>query len=128
MVTIALISAGLNASAKPIRKDFSVKSEKQKLLEKKLRSIIIDKVEFDDAVPSTIFKYLRIESKRLDPEKKGVNFVFQNVDASRKTVTLILDKVPLLYIIKTVCSASGLAYRIDDYAVFIQPKPKSAGK
>ena len=127
-VILALTLLDMTLSAKPITKNFSIRSEKQKQLEKKLKTIIIDKVEFEDAAPSVIFKFLRIESKRLDPEKRGVNFVFKDIDASGKTVTLILDKVPLLYIIKTVCEASGLSYRIDDYAVFIQQKAKPGRK
>jgi hypothetical protein len=89
---------------------------------KKLNSIIIDKVEFEDEKPIAIFKLLRIRSKELDPTGKGVNFVFKGLNEHKSLVTLKLSNIPLAEVIKYVCLSGNLMYKVDTYAVVIMPK------
>ena len=88
---------------------------------KKLNSIIIDQVEFEDSEPINILKFLRQRSKDLDPEKKGVNFVFKDLEQHKTLVTLKLSNLPLSEVIKYVCLSGDLIYKVEDFAVVIMP-------
>lgn len=90
---------------------------------KKLNSIIIDKIEFEDEKPLAIFKYIRIRSKACDPAGKGVNFVFKGLSKHKILITLKLKNLPLAEVIKYVCLTGDLLYKVDKYAVVIMPKP-----
>ena len=125
-----------------------------------LDTIILPKVQFEDASLRAVFTYLKQRSKDLDPEGKGVNFVLR-LDPPAKTkppadgkadgkaekrsadddpfadavgesapaptaepiadssVTMDFDNVPLGELIRYVCKASGLKYRIEKHAVII---------
>jgi hypothetical protein len=95
---------------------------------KKLNSIIIDSVEFEDEKPLAIFKYIRIRSKACDPAGKGVNFVFKGLRKHKILITLKLKELPLAEVIKYVCLTGDLLYKVDRYAVVIMPKPAKTVK
>ncbi len=42
---------------------------------KKLKSIVIPKLQFEDVPVSVIFEFLKRRSRELDPDGEGVNFV-----------------------------------------------------
>ena len=123
-VMIVLMVAYSGYSRRPVKK-ISFKSDAQKRLEQKLNTIKLDKIEFDDEDVLTVFKYIRLIAKQADPAGKGVNFVFKDLDKSKKRITIILENVPVLYAVKSICETAGLTYRIDDYAVFIQTKEEA---
>ena len=104
--------------AKPIKQISLPKSP----LWNKLYSIKIDHIEFMEAEPETVFKLLRVRSKELDPEGKGINFVLKGLQDHKTNVTLKLDNLPLAEVIKYVCLSGNLDYKVDDYAVIIMPK------
>ena len=122
-VMIVLMVACSGYSRKPVKK-ISFKSDAQKRLEQKMKTIRLDKIEFDDEDVLAVFKYIRLIAKKSDPAGKGINFVFKDLDKSEKHITIQLEDVPVLYAVKSICETAGLTYRIDDYAVFIQPKKK----
>lgn len=97
------------------------KNEKSKI-EEKLDTLIVSKVDFDRATINSVVGYLSRESKILDneDEHKGVNIVLRLSNPSVvKPITLSLDEVPLGEVIKYVCLAAGLKYKIDDYGVVL---------
>ena len=114
-----LLCLTLSGFARPIKKPVLSPSP----LWKKLNSIIIDHVEFEDADPIAIFKLLRIRSKKLDTEGKGVNFIFKGLNNHEATITMELDNISLAELIKYVCLSGGLVYKVDRFAVVIMPKP-----
>ncbi|NOY74883.1 MAG: hypothetical protein GXP32_03720 [Kiritimatiellaeota bacterium] len=94
-----------------------------KKLVAKLKSIKIKKIDFESTNPVAVFKYLRKRSKILAVDGKGVNFVFKRMNTSKTRVTIKMENIPLLVAIKYVCMAADLDYKIEEYAVVIQPKP-----
>lgn len=86
----------------------------------KLDRIIIPRVKFKDAIVESALDFLRDETRRLDPEKKGVNFVPNLPDEvkSRK-VTLDLIDVSASDVLKYMSEVAGFKYRIDRSAVII---------
>jgi hypothetical protein len=91
----------------------------------KLRSLVIKHIDLDDVEPSAVFKLLRIESKKADPEGKGVNFLLTGgLDkSSSKRITLSMADVPLSEVVRYVRRAAGRDYVAERYAVVIKPKP-----
>ena len=126
MLAIAILTMVCSGySKKPVKK-ISFKSDAQKRLEQKLNSIKLDKIDFNDEEILAVFKYIRLITKQSDPAGKGVNFVFKDLDKSKKHITILLEDVPVIYAVKSVCEVAGLTYRIDDYSIFIQPKKEES--
>lgn len=93
-------------------------------MEAKAETIVIPHLEVDDVTVEDVFALLRSRSKDLDPDHRGVNFVFKFSAAGRKifterTLTLKLDRIPLSDVIRYTCMASGLRYLFEDNAVII---------
>lgn len=123
-IVLLLVLCSFAGTAKPINKVTLPLSP----LWNKLNSIKIKHIDFQDAEPETVFKLLRIRSKDLDPEGKGVNFVCKGLKDHKTMVTLKLDNLPLAEVIKYVCLSGNLDYKVDEYAVIIMPKQKTLKK
>jgi len=100
---------------------------KETALQRKLRTIVVDQIELDDAPLSTVVAHLRDLAKRLDPDKKGVNLILMSnpePGVKEPNISIHLTDVPLGEVIRYVCTAANYQYRIDEFAVVISPKPK----
>ncbi len=94
-------------------------SAKKSLLAK-IRSIVFPKVDLQGVTLDEVVEYLRIQSRDLDSEKKGVSFVVRAPpEAKAKTVTLNLNNAPLEELLRYITEMTGTAYRIDEFAVNI---------
>ncbi len=111
----------------------------------KLQSIMLPLVEFDeDATVRDAINFLRqrareLDDKELDPNKKGLNFVFRNstvVDAGGmgegdevaeegekieniKLGGLKIRNVPMEEALRQICQMTGLRYKVENYSVVI---------
>ena len=90
----------------------------------KLRSIVIPAVTLEDASIQAVVEFLREESRKLDPDHEGVNFLLHPSLAAKQTtarggITLNFGRMPLGEVVRYVCLAAGLEYKIDDNAVII---------
>ncbi len=92
-------------------------------LKKKLETIIIDKLEFDEIPMKEVFNYLGRKSKELDPDKKGVNFILHEARSDsgaivgEPAVSMLLDNgIPLLDAIKYICRNSNAKFTVDENA------------
>jgi len=84
----------------------------------KLRTIIFPKVEFDGATLDEVVELLRVRSRDLDPEGRGISFVISVPPDSRsKPVSLNLLNVPMEELLRYVSEMCGVAYKVDDHAV-----------
>jgi general secretion pathway protein D len=120
----------------------------------KLRTINIPVVDFEDTSVEEAIDFLRQRSIELDtletdPAHKGVNFVIRKprveggdsgADAGADGLGLGLDSqpgaqriselrlrnVPLATVLKYICDATKLRYKVDDFAVNIVPGNESA--
>lgn len=142
MEAVLLVSKGLYAEAEPRLKqladlqpnqptirqmleDVREKLKKQenepaRLLNRKLDTIVLPEVKYREASAADIIEALPGECERLDPEKTGINFVWQvSADAKLSPVTLSLRKVPVRDLLNYVTRLAGLRYRVDSHAVVI---------
>jgi general secretion pathway protein D len=66
--------------------------------------------------------FLSIESKRLDPDHKGINFIIQpDASTSAKPISLTLNNVPLREALRYVCLLANVKFKVQDYAISIVP-------
>jgi beta-lactamase regulating signal transducer with metallopeptidase domain len=103
---------------------------------KKLNSIIIPRIEFQDTTVEEAIEFLRLRAAELDslesdPARKGVNFVIRHPrPAPAKGVAappllireLKVRNVSLGRAIQYICELANLRYTVDDTAVILAPR------
>jgi general secretion pathway protein D len=86
----------------------------------KLRTFMVPMVELQGAGLEEVVEFLRIRSRELDPQKKGVDFVLKvSPEYANKPVTLNMAGVPLEEVLRYATEMTGTIYRVDEYAVTI---------
>ncbi|MEZ0273505.1 MAG: type II secretion system protein GspD, partial [Roseimicrobium sp.] len=72
-------------------------------------------------------EFLRIRSRELDPQKKGVDFVLKvSPEAARKPVTLNMVGAPLEEVLRYATEMTDTVYRVDEYAVTITSRAEKS--
>jgi general secretion pathway protein D len=90
-------------------------------LDQKLKDIFLS-LDFNNATIEEATNFLSIESKRLDPEHKGVNFVIQpEASTTAKPVSITLNNVPLGEALRYVCQLANVKYKVQEFAISIVP-------
>ena len=90
-------------------------------VDQKLKDIYLS-LDFNNATIEEATNFLSIESRRLDPEKKGINFIIQpEASTSAKPVSITLNNVPLGEALRYVCQLANVKYKVQDYAISIVP-------
>ena len=94
-------------------------------LDQKLKNIYLS-LDFNNATIEEATNFLSVESSRLDPDHKGVNFVIEPLaSTTAKPVTLTLNNVPLGEALRYVCQLANVKYKVQDYAISIVPFTQS---
>ena len=93
-------------------------------MQEKAESIMLKKVDLDDVPFDEVVKFLRDQSKQLDPEHVGVNFLVyppsaDSGDYRQRKITLSFSNMTLAEVIHYACMAAGIQYVIEDSAVVI---------
>ena len=106
----------------------------------KLQSIIIPKLELDEATIAQAVAFLRKRSQELDPDGEGVNILLQLAPAAPDaknakggaaappTISLSLNRVPLSEVIRYVCMQADLKFSVESNAVIIADKIMPIGE
>ncbi len=90
-------------------------------LDQQLKDIYLS-LDFNNATIEEATNFLSIESKRLDPNHKGVNFIIQpEASTSAKPVTITLNNVPLGEALRYVCQLASVKFKVQDFAISIVP-------
>ena len=104
----------------------------------KIKTITIDKVNFDKADITLVLDFLTKKCKELDPDKEGINFVLKLPDPATATeanpatpatpkprihreFSISLDNISVADILFELCSQTNLQYTIEDYAIVLHP-------
>ncbi len=84
----------------------------------KLRTLIMPQVELAGVTLEEATELLRVRSRDLDPEGRGVSFII-NVppEARNKPISLTLFNVPLEEVLRYVSEGAGVNYKVDEHAV-----------
>ena len=99
-------------------------------LEQQLAQIIVPKVDFRQADPAAVIDWLRAESAKLTADKAPVNLVWMvPVGTKLPPVTLNLENIPLLDLLRYTTQAARLKLRVEQHAAVISlPPPAAAPK
>ena len=87
----------------------------------KLSRIIYPRFEFDDAEISAVLKFLNNRNAEYDPDKEGITIEsgLRPEDAERIRVTMSLNDMPLGELLRYICQATGLKFRVDENSIYI---------
>ncbi len=114
----------------------------REMIFRKLNSLHLESVSWHDGRPlSEVIRYLAEQSKLRDPDKKGINFIFnpnvaastaatnaapETVDATAINVKLMLNNASLHDVLDAVVLVADrpIKYSVEDYAVVISPVPQ----
>ena len=103
--------------------EVKVAKEQDSLIKEKLKNIIIEKVDFEEASISSVITYLNKESKRLDEiDGAGINIVLRadkQTQDNLSTITMSMEHIPFEALLKYICLATNLKYKIEKQAVII---------
>jgi general secretion pathway protein D len=87
-------------------------------ISQKLHSLIFPTVEFAGATLEEVAELLRVRSRDLDPQGKGVNFILNLPPEARgKPISLTLQNVPMEELLRYVSEMCGVTYKVDEHAV-----------
>ncbi|HYF36305.1 MAG TPA: Amuc_1098 family type IV pilus outer membrane protein, partial [Prosthecobacter sp.] len=87
---------------------------------RKLRDLKISRIDFSGASLEEVVEYLRVRSRDLDPDGRGIDFVVSvSPDTPRQPVTLNLSNVPIDEVLRYVGQIAGVRHRVEEYAVRI---------
>jgi beta-lactamase regulating signal transducer with metallopeptidase domain/Flp pilus assembly secretin CpaC len=107
----------------------------------KLNSLRLESISWSNGIPlSEAIRYLAEQSKLRDPDKNGINFVFnpnvaatttatnaapESVDPSTINVKLVMNNISLHDVLDAVVLVADrqIKYSVEDYAIVISPKP-----
>lgn len=93
-------------------------------LQKRLSTLILPNVAFQDATLEEAVEYLRLKCREADsnenPTARGCNFVL--LTTSEKPLTLQLRSVPAAEAVRFITELAGLSYVVEPHAIVIGPK------
>lgn len=94
-----------------------------KAIREKLRTIMLDEINFTATPLDAILDYLSDESQRLSPDRAAINFVLKAPDDYKAArISLKMKKTPMLDVLKYVCDLGGASFLIDDAKVTVIPR------
>jgi hypothetical protein len=83
-------------------------------------TIVLPKVQFQEARFEEAIEFLRIKARDYDPDKKGVNVIAKSNDASKAArITLRLVDIPESEALREVSALAGATIRFDEHVVVI---------
>lgn len=86
----------------------------------KLRKIIIPIVDLDGASLEEVVEFLRVRSRELDPQKRGIDIVLKaSPELRAKPVTISMNSVPFEEVLRYITEMTGTVFRVDDFAITI---------
>jgi len=102
-------------------------------LERKLVDIRFGKVELEEISVEEAVEFLRQESKELDPDHVGVNFLLRAGEKGpgifkQRKVSLSFVNLPLGEVIRYLCLVAGLQFAVEDAAVVIADEDVAMSK
>ena len=109
-------------SQKPKDDSTNALKNKKNALADKLNNFIIKNIDFTDADITAVVKFLGDESKKLDPEGRGINIILglsEDELSNVPTVTMKFENIPLAELVRYLCQETNLKYRVDSKVLTI---------
>ncbi|MCB1226159.1 MAG: tetratricopeptide repeat protein, partial [Verrucomicrobiales bacterium] len=100
----------------------SLKTEETRrdLLVQKLRTLVIPSVDFQGASLEEIMEFLRVRSRDVDPEGRGVDFILDvPLEIASRPIDLNVSNIPMDQLVRYIAEQAGARYRVEPFAVKI---------
>lgn len=95
----------------------SLRSGRESIVQK-LRTLTVPQLELTGVTLDEATELLKVRSRDLDPEGRGVNFIVNVPPEGRnKPITLNLFSVPLEEVLRYISETAGVSYKVDEHAV-----------
>jgi len=85
-------------------------------------AIILPTVQFQDATLTEAVEFLRIKSRELDPEKKGLNILVKPGGDPKAAITMQFSNVPASEALRYVAELAGCKLTVDGDVFVITPR------
>lgn len=86
----------------------------------KLRKIVLPIVDLEGASLEEVVEFLRVRSRELDPQKRGIDIVLKaSAELKAKPVTINMSSVPMEEVLRYATEMTNTIYRVDDFAITI---------
>ncbi|MBV6500396.1 MAG: hypothetical protein CJBNEKGG_02874 [Prosthecobacter sp.] len=96
--------------------------DRKETLARKLRDIKIQRIDFTGASLEEVIEYLRVRSRDVDAEGKGIDFVMSlGESAPSRQISLNLVDVPVEEVLRYATEIAGVTFRVEEFAVRIVP-------
>jgi len=130
IVELANLKMSIQPSAVVIAQNFPATAadspEPKPAEESPASKIIFPSIEFRDATLNECIDFLRIKSRELDPDKKGVNIILKPGGESSVRITLSLKNVPLSEALRYCAELSNQTLTSDAQSYFVTPASVAA--
>jgi hypothetical protein len=91
-------------------------------IQQELQSVMIS-LNFNNATIVEATNLFNVDSKRLDPDHKAINFVIPpGVATTAKPVSVCLKNVPLSEALRYVCLLANVKYEVQEYSISISSR------
>lgn len=91
-------------------------------VEQQYRALILPKVEFKDATLDSVLEALKQQASKASGGKIVPNFVVQGGVNKAAPISLALENIPFLEVLRYVADLAQADVAIDRYAVVVKPK------
>ncbi len=130
MKRLMLCAAMLGLTAALVQVDAA---QRPNAMARKASMLVIPHLDVEDMPLIEVIRHLRKESRRLDPERKGVNFFIKFHPAraqqtKQRLVSMSFTKLSIEEIVKYLCLTTGLQYRMEESAILIADKSVAIDK
>ncbi|MDD5351032.1 MAG: hypothetical protein PHQ12_12540 [Chthoniobacteraceae bacterium] len=95
-------------------------------VEKQLQALILPKVEFKDATLDSVLEALKQQASKASNGKLVPNFVVQGSVNKSAPVTLHLENIPFMEVLRYIGGLVQADFTVDRYAILVKPKAGAA--
>jgi hypothetical protein len=125
VVFTLLLIAPLQLSADTLAQpETAAQKANRERVEKKLASLVLDKINLTQVDTTLITDYLTKRSKELDPEHIGVKFTILSpapLSHINREAVFSIENAPFSEVVQCMCSYANLKYRIEGNEVIFFP-------
>lgn len=94
--------------------------------EETLRLMVLPLAKFQEAKMERVVEFLEEETRRLDPDRRGVKIVITPATAKKTApVTAEFRSISMYDVIQNLCTQQGLKFRIESFGVVIFTRESS---
>jgi hypothetical protein len=94
------------------------------LVESRMKTIIFEELDFRSISFTNAVEYLRLQSRALDPQKKGINMILKTDGGANPSLSLMLGKTSLYRALKLITEVAEYRWRFIGNTLILEPRPK----